>query len=81
MNSTQPIIADGAERWKNTPEARAALRKLRRAVEARCAEEVARSGFIRRWLIRRRIELDVRSEWQKLGPSSQSLFFDRPADG
>ena len=71
------IVADGAERLRRDPKHQARLRELRESIRARNAEELARAGYLRRWLLRWRIAMEYRKERRKIVPSVHALYSSR----
>lgn len=70
----EKIHCGGAEKFTATPEFRAMLRKLRKAVYARFAEELEGAGIFRRCILWWRREREFRRERSRIFPSPQSLF-------
>jgi hypothetical protein len=68
------IVADGAWRFRRSPEFQARLRALRESAQTRHEAELAEAGFFRRAVLRWRIAAEYRRERQKIEPSSQSLY-------
>ncbi len=68
-NHPSGIVADGAER-----ERKAWHDRIRKRVEGKYGPQLARSGFLRRLLLRRRIAREIRSELNKVAPSDANYF-------
>ena len=74
MNAS--IVADGRERLESALAEKIRLRhaEVLREIEARHESELACAGFLRRWLIRLRIEKEVAARLEREFPSRHALF-------
>jgi hypothetical protein len=74
MNAS--IVADGRERLESALVEKIRLRhaEVLRDIGARHESELAGAGFLRRWLIRRRIEKEVTAVLEREFPSRHALF-------
>lgn len=68
------IIADGERRLRESRAHQERLRQLHAAISAQYAAELATAGFVHRWFLRCRIELEYRRERKRMMPSQQSLY-------
>jgi hypothetical protein len=71
------IVANGARRLRQSPELEAKLQALWTNIHARYAEELARSGFFRRRLLKWKVAAEYRHVRRHILPSAQSLYFSR----
>jgi len=67
------ILPCSVERFRQHEAHKARMRELRKAVEVRYAEQLARVGWWRRMELRRLINTEYRREAERVGPSSHTL--------
>ena len=68
------FMSFGDSQWHRSAEFQARLKALREGIHARYQPRLSTAGFLRRLVIRIRMEAEFRRESRKLGPSRQSLY-------
>ena len=63
------LVAGGRRRPLADEKVRERIDEIAREIEARHERDLARSGIVRRWLIRRRMRRELRREIDRLFPS------------
>lgn len=70
------LVVGGRRRLLADAKVRERIAEIARGIELAHANELARAGLVKRWLIRRRMRRDLRREVDRLFPSD-ALFVKR----
>ena len=68
------FVADGESRLRGSEAFRARLNDLRESIPIRHADQLSKAGFLRRWLLRMKMGLEIRRERKAIEPSPYTLY-------